>query len=450
MKGYPKSTSQKCIEEMTRQMKNSIFKIYQQDGKYEIGIGFFCHLNYKKKNIPFSIINGLVENPEDIDTIYIFKNNVKREIKLGNIKYRNKELNLTILEVKENKRDRIHFFEIDDRAYKKNPEFYFDNDSIYIIQYSNIKNVQVSFGIIDAIINNSEFEYLGNVNLNSKGSLIFNLSNNKLIGIHKESCRNYSNKGFLFNHIIEGFIIQYKHNNNSNYEINILIKVDKKDINEKVYFLDNYGQNKNEHVNHDNLKEIELKSDIYINEVKYNFKRNYFIPEREGKYNIKLKFNLNLIDYSYMFAECHNIINIDFINFNNKNIINMQSMFYECKNLEIINIFSFNTRNVTNMNSMFYNCKNLKYLDLSSFDFKNATNMNYFLYNCKNYKNMDLSNFNFKNIDTNCFFYCNMTIIYNVDKNNDEIQIFNPKFVYSNKDKCYLIIDGKKINYVLQ
>ena len=65
--------------------------------------------------------------------------------------------------------------------------------------------------------------------------------------------------------------------------------------------------------------------------IKKEFK-NYYIPEKEGEYNIKLKFNINLIDSSYMFANCDKIVQINFIHFDTKLITSMKYF----KSLQII------------------------------------------------------------------------------------------------------------------
>ena len=58
------------------------------------------------------------------------------------------------------------------------------------------------------------------------------------------------------------------------------------------------------------FKELNSKNTkLYINDIKKEYK-NYFIPEKEGDYNIKLKFNINLTNCNYMFAYCKNIVYI--------------------------------------------------------------------------------------------------------------------------------------------
>ena len=57
MKEYPKSVSEKCTEKILEQMKNSFYKVYNKDGKSEIGIGFFSYIEIESKNVPIIIYN---------------------------------------------------------------------------------------------------------------------------------------------------------------------------------------------------------------------------------------------------------------------------------------------------------------------------------------------------------------------------------------------------------
>ena len=63
---------------MSKQMKDSIYTIYKQDGITELGVGFFCYIKYENKNIPVLIIKGLILDPDDIDTVKIFKKSKTR------------------------------------------------------------------------------------------------------------------------------------------------------------------------------------------------------------------------------------------------------------------------------------------------------------------------------------------------------------------------------------
>ena len=115
-----------------------------------------------------------------------------------------------------------------------------------------------------------------------------------------------------------------------------------------------------------------------------------------------IKFNAYLTDYSYMFAGCQNITNINFIRFNTKYITNMKGMFLNCSNLKNINLLSFDTKQVVDMSYMFENCKGLDNIpDLSSFDYNSAFktinnisnfgNLNKYEILSSDYNNFDLS-----------------------------------------------------------
>ena len=74
---------------------------------------------------------------------------------------------------------------------------------------------------------------------------------------------------------------------NLNNEIKIMINIDEKDINNKIYFLDNeYIENNIKKSYHDNLKELnEFNTELYIkkgNKEKKEKYKKYFIPEEKG------------------------------------------------------------------------------------------------------------------------------------------------------------------------
>ena len=51
---------------------------------------------------------------------------------------------------------------------------------------------------------------------------------------------------------------------------------------------------------------------------------------------IKLKFNINIKDCSFMFSTCKNIIDVDLSSFEHKNITNLNYMFGHCISLKSI------------------------------------------------------------------------------------------------------------------
>ena len=312
MYDYPISISKQKTTTILDQISNSLYKIYnEKEGEFHIG--FFSHIKYENKNFPVLITNFQSIYLSQNKNIKVIINNEFKFIELGEIKYFNKDYDISIIEIKENKKDKIYFLELDEKLYEKNPETNYKNDLIYIIHYNKDKNIYSTFGKIKDIIN-SKIICRCNINLSFKDSPIINLSNNKLIGVSKGNSK-YFNEGIFFKFIIDEFINEYKdskHNLNIMNEIDILINIKENDINKKIYFLNN---NKKLFFTNNNLKKLnDINTELYINNIKQQYKK-YFIPERVGKYKIKLKFNINLIDSSFMFSECENIVYINFIFF---------------------------------------------------------------------------------------------------------------------------------------
>ena len=382
MEVLPRPATKDCTKKIINQMNSSFCYFTRKNNTYDIG--YFCRINYQNKYIPVVIINN---HSIDDNYNYILNaslNNTNITLELDNTRYKNVEDNLSILEIKENKKHNFNFLEIDDKLYEKDSEMFYEKESIYIIQSQNKEEMSVSYGVVNETLidNKLQFIYSSYINKDSKHSLIFNLSNNKLLGIHKSKSKIY-NKGIFLNRIIKEFIDIYNYNQKANNEINIEINVNKSDIHQNIYFLDYY---ENEYSDHVSLKPLnETNTELYINDRKYRYKK-FFKAEKEGKYKIKLKFKINLINLSYMFSGCEKILDVNFVFFNTKYINNMNGMFYGCKNLKTINCFSLNTENIIDMSYMFYDCNSLTRLDLSSFDTNKVIYMNKIFCKCNNLK----------------------------------------------------------------
>ena len=116
--------------------------------------------------------------------------------------------------------------------------------------------------------------------------MFFNCYNLSNLNLSLSNIKNIDNKNYIFygckkldylytinnsDYITESETINNKYEN----EINIFIEVNKEDINKKVYFL-----------NDKLLKELKSSSfKIYIDNEESKFK-NYFIPQKDGVYNI--------------------------------------------------------------------------------------------------------------------------------------------------------------------
>ena len=361
MKDFPKPLSKQCITKILDQMNNLFYKINKKAEKFDIGI--FCYIKYSNKKIPILIINNYLDN-NDNNNISVTRNDgTTITIELEDSIYKDKEYNISIVEIKENMNYKIQFCDIDDEIYSKESEILYKNESIYIIQYKNENDIFISNGVIK-YVNNKEIINFCNIIKNYKFFPIFKLSNNKLVGFQ------FSNKGIFIKYIINKFTYnkKYRYKYENKNEINIIVKVEKDDINKNIYFLDSYKARdiKNEH-----LKELsKYNTKLYINNKEYEYKK-FFNPDKEGEYKIRLEFKNKLKDCSFMFAGCNNIIGIDFTSFISDEVTNMEYMFFYCKNLKNLNSLSFNTKKVSNMRYMLVGINQNQTFDLSSIDFRN-------------------------------------------------------------------------------
>ena len=339
---YPNPINIECTSKILEQMKKCICKISNIKGE---GTGFFCRSI--KKNITLMITNNHIIDEE------ILKKNSKIEVSLNDgeetieIDLNNKKLYTneiyytTIIEINGEKIE--HYIDLDESILEENKNLY--NKKIYILQYSrynsNEMKAAVSYGIIKELIEEYNINHICNTYFGSSGSPILDISNNKVIGIHNSSSKteNY-NIGTYLKYPLNEYLNNKNLIKKDNNILIIALKIEDTDINEEIYFLNN---------SNDNLKELnESNTELFINDTQRKFE-NYFKPEKEGNYVIKLKFNTNIKDCSFMFSNCQNIVKLD--------------------------LSSFDTSSVTDMNNMFSSCNNITSLDLSSFDTKNVTNM---------------------------------------------------------------------------
>ena len=316
MEDYSKPLTKQCMKKILEQMENSIYKIKGKDKKF--GIAFFSKIKIRKIIIPIILTNYRIIDEQYIQNnngIEIQINNKLKKIRFNDrrFKYINKEYDLTVIEIKESKKIKINFFDIDEAVYLNNSEMLYNKESIYIMHNNNENEISISLGKIK-YLNTSEIICFSNKIKNDNISPIFNLSNNKLIGILKSNSKYYI-KGLFLKLIINEFINLYKANHKMKNEIDILVKVEKKDINKEIYFLNKeYSDyNKNHYVKQNdyyNLKELnEFNTELSINGKIYKYKK-YFNPDKEGEYKIKLRFDFNLTNCAFMFNECINIIEL--------------------------------------------------------------------------------------------------------------------------------------------
>ena len=211
-------------------------------------------------------------------------------------------------------------------------------------------------------------------------------------------------------------------------DIHMIIEVNNKDVNKDINII---NLNKNKDLNE---KDIAL----IIEGKKHNFSEAIKF-QKSSKYSIKLEFNKEFNDCSYLFKNCHNIINISFNDFSLKNIENMEGIFYNCNNLSKLDLSKLDTSKVTNMKKMFYGCSLLSNINLSNFNTSNVKDMSEMFSLCENLKYLNLSNFNTQNVTNlskifkRCIFLSNLNLSnFNTSNVQDMSEMFS--MCYSLKD----------------
>ena len=434
----------KTTEIILDQMKNCICKIHIEGNK---GTGFFIKFKYNNKLLRLLITSNHILNRKELkpgNDINISLNNEKilKTIKIDSKrkKYTNEKLDITIIEIKDE--DKIqNFLLLDDNMINNTINNYneqYKNESIYILNYLNGKEIFTSLGILNNIEDNKIFHKC-NTDISSSGSPIILLKNNKVIGVHNSYDKN---NNFNFGMLIKKPLLEYiklnEVNKNKNTKIvrkkiilenkienkininNYIIaeiNIKEEDIGKKIRIINSFEEYKRNHGIYDieekdyylyeNEKEIKSNCKIKINNKNINF--NYFHSFKEkGKYIIEYIFTNNLTKADLIFAECELITNINLSSFNTQNITNMNGMFGLCKSLTNINLSNVNTQKVIYMSGMFLGCEALTYINLSSFNTQKVTDMRSMFLGCSSLININLSNFNTQNVTDmfSMFFGC--------------------------------------------
>ena len=415
---------------ISMQLKNNVIcKIFSHDGK--LGTGFFCNIQYheQSKYLPVLITNNHVLNKNDLNNNQIIKiaYGDDKIVKLltineSRITYTNEGLDISIIEIIPDLDDIYtnNFLEIDETILLENSNQIYIQKPIYILQYPKGDKLSFSLGKV-TMIWNQHIEHLCSTESGSSGSPILNLSNFKVIGVHRGSSLEVSNIGIFFKYIIEDFKKLYP---------SLLVKEEKKYLNIIELIIENDIENFNDdksniHIFNTFSKLNSSNIDIYVNDAKCKMEFGNTLNLEKGKYKIKALINDVIKDCNCLFKDCSNLISIDLSSFDTKKVTNMSDMFSGCENLKSINLSHFNTENVTNMSYMFEKCKNLKEINLSSFNTENVTNMSYMFWecdklekiifsdsfktkkvkimnnmfsSCKKLKSLDLSSFDFQNV----------------------------------------------------
>ena len=411
---------------------NSICKIIIDNTQK--GFGFFCHIpNRQKVNQNENLIYTLITNESTLSLEYIkskpFINLLLNEDKLNKqialndsrVYYTNESMNLTFIEINPDLDgiDKNYFFGLDDNIYKNDLNSIYKNKKIYIIERPHFQSDYIYISSIDEI-DDKFLVFKAQTGFKCFCTPIFNLDNNKIIGINFDDNNSYDhiiNKSLCFKSIINEFY------NRNEIIISTKLTYQSKKRKNFVYLMSeefNNANNKNSPIQ----KIDESNIEIYINNQKVEYSK-YFKPEYDKLYIIKIKFNTNILvncykmfyqckfitkidlssfhseevtNVSYMFSDCQNLSNINISHLNAEKVLDMSYMFYNCNNLNNINFSSFKTNLLTNMQSMFLLCLKLKEINLSNLNTKNVTNMDNLFKECHSLKILDLSSLDFTKV----------------------------------------------------
>ena len=425
------------------QMKDCICKIKSKNGK---GTGFFCSIRNKEEEIKVLITSCFILDKKILNetgSIALTINNDKEEktIELNEKRkiYSNKDYNITIVEIKEKKDEINNFLELDENILKD--DYNILNESIYILQYAKLGKEQlasVSYGMLKEI---EDFDIINfcSTKSGSIGSPILNLSNNKVIGVHREASTKNSpnNKGTFLKNPIEEFIanknlveVESKEVNDTSKEVNDTSKevnetskeVNKKskednkkskEVNKKSKEVNDTSKEVNKKSKEDNKKSKEVnktskevnKTSKEVNktskeDIKTSGKNEIIIKLKIGKKDVGKEiyfldntniFDENLVKHYHDFLKELDETNVDlFIN-------DVQEKYTKFSTFKEEGTYTIKLKlkiRIKDCSYMFCNCVNITNIDFSNFDTRNINNMYRMFYNCENLTELDFSSFN--------------------------------------------------------
>ena len=295
------------------QLEYCTCKIFPKNGKK--GTGFFCRIPSLNNYLPVLITNNHVLNENDIENNKIIKliiNNEVKEIEIDNSrkKYTNPDENIdiTIIEIKPNK-DKIHnYLELDEKEIKKNKEnieLDFENKSIYVLHYPK-GELNVSFGIMESIIDNKKIYHFCNTEDGSSGGAILSLEEFKVIGIHfgyKNESKSKRNCGTFIKYAIDLFnkFIENQISKTKKIKCSLDFGTDNKTIYQNMYkkkeiFPSHLNEpsklnyNEKNHYNYNNYRYNKYNKDIKDISFRQPYNNNRKISHLNSKKHLKINY----------------------------------------------------------------------------------------------------------------------------------------------------------------
>ena len=384
LKDHANSVDVKKLEVIIEQMKKNICDIKCSINGH--GTGFFCRIPFPDEwtLLPALLTNNHVLNEDDIkigNKIRFSLNNNEKNFEIYIDKerkaYTSELYDITIIELKRNDGLKPNqFFDIDDNAFNcDDPHREYKEKDIYII--GNVK--EYNMGKIKRIYEDKfNIEHNCPTKPGVSGSPIINLTNFKIIGIHKGShSKKEFNLGTFIGEPIKDFIEkslsqkekqiieEYTNEITIRYEVGeekripifgtlFVVKnkeLCKMEVNGKEMEICDKFDTKNVELK-DNILEIKLKDINNITDMSYlfyNCKTLIALPDI-SKWNTG-----KITDMSYIFSACEKLIPFPYIStWNTSNVTDIKYMFIACEELDDLpDISKWNTSKVTDMSYMF-------------------------------------------------------------------------------------------------
>ena len=230
-----KKISEEILKEIKK--KDSMLKINLKNNKQ--GFCFLCKIPYKYGSYNTTksiIINNDFINELEENKFKIINNNKIIEVDINNkFKHIDKDYNITIINIEEGIYEFNNYFEVQNI-------FKYENDNeeseIYILYYSNDKQINISFGELKKTEDKKIFIFLNSKNDFPFGSPIFDYRTKSIIGYYKRynNQKNY-NEGQYMRYPLNNFIYE---NHNPNLKSSIYAYSIRKMILRKIkLFIDN-------------------------------------------------------------------------------------------------------------------------------------------------------------------------------------------------------------------
>jgi len=380
----PSPVSVQGTKKILFQLKKCICQICLKNGGK--GTGFFTKIKFQNKLLPVLITNNHVLKEKDIENNEIIKltryNSIEKKnedisIKIDDSRIRysnsNKDIDITIIEIKPEEDGINNYLEIDEEELTENQ---YRKSSIYILHYPNEK--YVSYGLINEIREYKTIVHYCNTEKGSSGSPILSLKTNKVIGVHYGGKAKY-NCGIYIKYAIKEINKKYKN------EINIEYITEEENI-ENIFGEEFVENNKNN---------IELE----INGEKSKLVKEYKLIK--GVNNIKMIIKNKLTNLEDMFFGCESLKDINELKYlDTKDINNFSRMFCGCLLLSDIKpLQNWNVSNGKDFYGMFEGCSSLSDIKpLQNWNVSNGNNFNFMFMKCSSLSDIKpLQNWNVSN-----------------------------------------------------